>query len=49
MNYIFLPRNDYDYQEHGDEAATNVFNKVSVLTLLSDVSGYADAPGTDKP
>ena len=42
LNNVFLPRNDYDYQEHDDDATTSVFNKISVLTLLSDVSGYVD-------
>ena len=42
MNNVFLPRSDYDYKEHGDEVATTeIYNKVSVITLLSDVSGYA--------
>ena len=42
LNNVFLPRSDYDYKEHGDDATTEKYNKVSVITLLSDVSGYAN-------
>ncbi len=48
MNNVFLPRNEYDYYEHDDDASTATYNKVSVITLLSDVSGYA-GPGETNP
>ena len=48
MNNVFLPRNDYNYYEHDDAATTETYNKVSVITLLSDVSGYA-GPGETNP
>ena len=48
MNNVFLPRNEYDYYQHHDGASSDTYNKVSVITLLSDVSGYA-GPGDTNP
>lgn len=39
LNNVFLPRSEYDYDEHSDGATTNEYNKISVITLLSDLSG----------
>lgn len=48
MNNVFLPRNEYDYYEHDDAAPTETYNKVSVIALLSDVSGFNDLNGNGK-
>ena len=39
LNNVFLPRSEYDYDEHSDAATANEYNKISVITLLSDLSG----------
>ena len=39
LNNVFLPRSEYDYDEHSDDATANEYNKISVITLLSDLSG----------
>lgn len=49
MNNVFLPRNEYNYYEHDDDASTATYNKVSVITLLSDISGYADQENKTDP
>ena len=44
LNNVFLTRYDYEYNANATEAGDN---KVSVITLLSDISGYADAKNTN--
>ena len=44
LNNVFLTRYDYEYNANATEAGDN---KVSVITLLSDISGYADAMNTN--
>lgn len=38
LNNVFLPRSEYEYPEHENSNAHD--NKISVITLLSDISGY---------
>ena len=45
LNNVFLVRSDYEYDEHGDGTSSDNYNKNSVITLLSDVSGYVDENG----
>lgn len=44
LNNVFLPRSEYDYDEHATSAGDN---SVSVITLLSDISGYQDMNSND--
>ena len=46
LNNVFLTRYEYEYNANATEAGDN---KVSVITLLSDISGYADAPTNTNP
>ncbi len=45
LNNVFLTRYDYEYNENETEVGDN---NVSVITLLSDISGYA-GPGNTNP
>lgn len=45
LNNVFLPRSEYEYPEHENSNAHD--NKISVITLLSDISGYEDKDGED--
>jgi len=46
LNNVFLTRYEYEFNANATEAGDN---KVSVITLLSDISGYADAPTNTNP
>ena len=54
LNNVFLPRSEYEYPEHENSNAHD--NKISVITLLSDISGFKNNnsdpnfnPGEDEP
>ncbi len=45
LNNVFLPRSEYKYPEHENSNAHD--NKISVITLLSDISGYENKDGVE--
>ena len=46
FNNVYLTRYNYDYEVNMTETGDN---NISVITLLSDISGYKDAPANKKP